>query len=404
MRNPFNPRKGTPAYNSQYASQRSNYTVSPGGILRRTPSSSTGVSPYIRPSSTPRGTVPGYSASNFTFPNRSVRTRVPGIKGTKRKTKSMIVKPISKKPKINKKFRAKVQKCLTYNDPWALYESVHNIRLHQSEVDEYEVFYEDERSRLLSFNDNYETLHHASVLFSNKTDTDDYTTFTNNFETKIKLSQIYYHASFFFKSTSTHVVNIEMYICTPKISMFESAQTLVDGSYAGQFIDFNETSFGQAGLNSGNLHSKASDWLALHERYRVKKVIFKLQPGDYTSYMLKLPNNQTIDFSDEGVATTGLRFRKRNSRVVFFRVINDISVSTTVGETDGRIHAFPSNAQGGVACRFKRTAMYRPLPVVDTIGKPQTSRNTIRRSNWSIAGGNDQQVVFQNPLNTTSGP
>jgi len=123
-----------------------------------------------------------------------------------------------------------------------------------------------------------------------------------------------------------------------------------------------------------------------------------MQPGDYSTYSIIHKKNKTHDLSGE-MWEGNLYIVSKGCKVIFFRVINDISVS--VGE-EAKIHAYPSSTQGGIAVRFTRTAMYRPIASSDA----GVLKNVVKRSqwNWSDALG-DQQVLFQNPITTaTIGP
>jgi len=390
---------------------RSNYggsssrSLSRGRRTRRsTPSNISGL---LSRGSTPRGTVPGYARSATTATRgltKRVNFRIPAMKGLKRKGFDKKCKGIDKKPKINAKFRANVQKCLAYNDPWAKYVSTHNIQLRQTNKDAYASVFEDERGHPLNENNGVQVLHHVSTLFRGKADTDDYTTYTGNFTDQIKISQLSYRTDYFFKSTSNHVVNIEMYICTAKVANSETPETLISQSYSGtyndllSFVGTGQAIFTQT-MQVSDLGATSSEWVELYKYYDVKCHKFKLQPGDYSTYSIVQRKNKTLDLSSNE-ATGNLESISKGCKVVFFRAINDISVS--VGEA-AKIHAYPSSSQGGVAVRFTRTAMYRPLPMTDTT---QTTTNVIRRSQWEWADSlGDQQVLFQNPITTaTIGP
>jgi len=388
---------------SNYGGSRSR-SVSRGRRTRRsTPSNISGL---LSRGSTPRGTVPGYARSATTATRgltKRVNFRIPAMKGLKRKGFDKKCKGIDKKPKINAKFRANVQKCLAYNDPWAKYVSTHNIQLRQVYKDGWHMVFKDERDRKLIENNAIQVLHHASVLFRAKADTDNYETYTGNFDDATKISQLSYRTDYFFKSTSNHVVNVEMYICTAKNATFDMPETLINQSYNGDFNDTlsyvgaDQATFQQT-LGATDLNASSNEWIELYKQYSVKCHKFKMQPGDYSTYSIVQKNNITHDLSGEGWEGN-LYVVSKGCKVVFFRIINDISVS--VGEL-ARIHAYPSSSQGGIAVRFTRTALYRPIASSDST----PLKNVIKRSqwNWSDALG-DQQVLFQNPITTaTIGP
>ena len=337
------------------------------------------------------------SSRTETTSKRKRATVAKKASGVYRKKRVKKLSPITKRPKINKKFKAKVDKCLRYNDPWMQYNSCHNVRLLQGTKDAYEYAFLDERGKPLTFNNPQEILHQISVLQMAKTDSDDYSVLTGNMEDQVTIKQISYKTSWFFKSTSSHVVNIEMFICTSKVSHSNSFSSLIDQSY----LDYNTNTRNISATISTTktqLCSNPNQWVELYKYFNVQKVSFKLNPGDYTSKTFSFAA-ATFDTANSTVNNVLDIFRK-GGKYVFFRVINDISVSACdVGQL-GSIHAWPSNRQGGVACRFYRRVFYKPVQA-QTTATSTLSMNTIKNSEWqlaAVAGEADQQVVYQNPL------
>ena len=325
------------------------------------------------------------------------------VSGVYRPKKLKICKSVSHKPRISKKFRTKVEKCLQYNEPFMVKKSMHNIRLAQTVINEFRHQYLDERGRVLTFNNPQELMHDVSLLQKGKADTDNYGTTAGNMNNDITIRQISYTTNWFFKSTSSHVVNIDMFICTAKFHSSENFQALIDNSYVGDYNDLNTNAGGSGSMGPTNLNAHPDQWVELYKSFKVRKVSFKLQPGDYTSKTFSLARNSTFNMSDLQTGGTEHLVRK-GGIIVFFRVINDISVSTIDAPlTEGTVQAFPSNNQGGVACRFQRVAHYKPCPI-DSTAATTITQNIYRVSEWQQTAepGTDQQVAYQNPLNVTT--
>jgi len=365
--------------------------------------------------STPRGTVAGYARGATTATVGGVKRvnfRIPAMKGTKRKGSMKTCKSITKKPKVAKKFRVKVEKVLRYNDPWFKYQSVHNIHLYQAVKDQYGFFYADERGFPLYENNARQALHHISVGYYSKADTDNYDTTTGNAAVTQKINQISYRTDYFFKSTSNHVVNLEMFICTAKTDLNNTQYPylLMTNSYTGDYDDLltyvttgQATTTGTMGVS--DLGAKPDEWVELYKYWNVKSMKFKIQPGDYCTHSIVQKGGKTFDLSEK-VITGTIDYISKGTKAIVFRVINDISVSVKGVEDEGRIHAFSSSNQGGLACRFTRTAMYRSPPIGTTAITQTSSRNVIRRSQWErFDATTDQQVLLANPITTaTIGP
>lgn len=341
----------------------------------------------------------------------------PMIKGTRRNNKKRrcsVIKSANLKG-VSRKFKNKVQKVMDEQKNWAKYVSFDSLQLRQLIVDQWAYVVAAESGEGLTYGSPFEILKIASVLFNGATDSPRWSIDTaNNFDDRVKIPVQSYDLHLFFKSTSGHVVNIELYECTSKDQDCQTgAHSLVTSSYNNS--TFNVVNGNTTGIGSGpftvnaltreQLGSSAQEWLDLHQQYHVVKHTFKLQPGDYTSLTIPVMRNRTIDlskFSSSGTPDVA----GKGTKSLFFRVINDISVSVGIDPENPRIstgaglvRAWPSNEIGGVACRITKTVRLTcpRMPDKNAIGN-WLDVNVIKRSRWSLVTGADQQVTYQNPL------
>lgn len=351
-----------------------------------------------------------YTATTTSKYNR--RTSLPRGRRIQKNPKK--IKAInSKLPKgVSKKFHRKVTKSVNFTANWGLYIATNLVRLRQDVVDTKNMVYTDERTVSMIFASPFELLHAASVLFNQKTDTSAWTTTTGNLDDRIKLNIISYYVTWFFKSTSSHVVNIEMFECTPKDDIQSTAinaQNFVNNSYADMQSTWTLPT-GSSVASAEDINSVPAEWVELHRAFNVKRTVYKLQPGDYTSCSTKIMGNRTVDLSKYSENGTVLFMGKYLSKQVFFRVLNDPTVSTTsagtptAGTDAGKIHFWPSNTIGGVACTFTKHIKMAALPNPTGSNTNNLMANSIKRSFWvsSIVDALDQQVVLQNPITSTN--
>jgi len=344
--------------------------------------------------------------------------RVRPIAGVRRSFKKKYVKPLGYlKPKgVTKKFIKKVVKSLDYNKNWGLYISRHNLRLSQNVIDVFNMQYTDERGRNLNFGSPLELLHDASVLFYSKADSDDYSVTTNNIvATGLKFNIISYDVKWFFKSTSSHVVNIEMYECYAKddSASFESVNSLVNNSYNDAYND-SYLVMNAAGnmvaqtCSASDSTAKACEWVELYKKYNVKCRRIKLNPGDHTTHYTKVYSNKFMDYSNMAIDNGQVSQISKGMCQVFFRVINDATVSASLGT--GLIHQWFSNQQGGVAATFERRMRMAALPYQGSTSTNYRAQNSLKRASFTFnntfaTGQQDQQVLYNNPIsgaNTSS--
>lgn len=319
----------------------------------------------------------------------------------------------SRLPKgLSKGFHRKVTKSINFTGNWGLYISTSSVQLRQTVRDFKETFTADENAIPMVFGSPFEIMHAASVLFNQKTDTPTWTTTTGNLDDRIKVNLTSYYVTYFFKSTSSHVVNIEMFECTAKEDIQSQSVTVVNyiqNSY-GDFQSNYTTLSGAVAMTEKQLNSVPAEWVELHDNFVVKRRTFKIQPGDYASCTVKICGNKVLDFSKCSENGTLLHFHKGFTKQVWFRVINDPTVSTTsnttptAGANAGDVHHWPSNTIGGVACEFTKHIKMAAMPNPSASNANHAMANSIKRSNWLplVSDALDQQVVINNPISTTN--
>jgi len=349
-------------------------------------------------------------------------TRSIGYGNAWKKTKR--IKAINGRPKVGKRFRKKVEKVLDYDKPFGVYTYISDARLLQTTRDEWGLCVTDNNAK--SF-DQFTCLQFwdaASILFNEKTMGNDWESNTsqgagNNIRYKQPLHIINSYTAMEFKSTSSHVITVEMYICSPKGNAITDTPATVANNSSNDYnngYSYLNTSYA---VTSGtfdilrNEGSMCSMWTQLHKQFSVQKVVLKFNPGEHKRHFIQGPKNFTIDGSkyatDAGTSLGTSRFQKQ----IFFRTINDPTVSgvntgTTGTNTVGR---WPSNYQGGVAFRQKRTMRIRLPDNTDfsTVTKAgDLKQNTYKQGHWVRIDTKDvdQQVCVENPvvLSTTSVP
>lgn len=310
-------------------------------------------------------------------------------------------KPINSWPKgLSHKFERKVKKALAVNDIWGKYIYTSRVRLRQVDQDRYSLFTQDELTSPLDFGTAIQYIDAASILFKNKVPTADVSTTTGNMTDDAKLEIVKSSAEMFFKSSSGHVVNLEVYECTPKTPQSERlAITDVEQSYSAMVGKYYQTDIaGSTLMNPRFINSSPEDWVQLYQKWNVKKHVVKLLPGQSTSLYFKGVTNKTIDMSKIQLDNQLARWVPQcNSKNFFIRVLNDISVSRVTGS----VYHWQSNNDGGVACEFKRTYTMRPPPSgTDDIFEKNTIINGLWRSNPGSSV--DQQISVENPVQNSN--
>lgn len=320
------------------------------------------------------------------------------VQAGNQKFKHRKLKVINSWPKgLSRKFEKKVKKALAVNDTWGKYVYLSRFRLRQQTIDQHGIQSTDENGQLLEFGSPKQYMDAASILYNNKVPAPDWNVATNNISSIVKLELVNSHAEMFFKSSSGHVVHLEVFECSPRTTNDDqNAITDAAQSYNGLSSKqlFGPSPPVQTTMDIAFLGASPEDMLQLHLKWKVKIHKVKLLPGESTSLSFQGLKNYTYDVSKD-LSTGNLPpfSSKTRHRQFFFRILNDISVS----KDSGSVYHWPSNNSGGVACQFKRTYTMRPPPAAindATIG------NIIVNGIWRVAPGasSDQQISYNNPV------
>ena len=322
--------------------------------------------------------------------------------------KKRIVKPINHWPKgVSRKFKTKVERALAATENWGEFRYTTQQQLRQTTNDEYSIIENDAMGKPMYINCPLQILDAYSVIYGTKASNIDYEITTDNVNANNKITVIKSYTEFFFKSTSLHVVNLEMYICTAKVT-----QAAVDGSERAGYkvaASYNDiaTSYrdgthltGFYPMNANRVDSKACDWIELYRNFNVEKRVIKMLPGQSSSHFM---NNSAGSWEFTSYETNNVlpKMVKGKSKMVFFRVINDVTVSTFATVGGAAVSAFASNNQGGVALRYTTTYRLMPQPGIDKTPGTGCAIACVFAS-YPFAGA-DQQVEEMNPIATTSG-
>ena len=352
----------------------------------------------------------GPSNKGFASYSKGAGTWTKKLGGRRRNFKSRKVKAIGTvKPKgITSKFISKVNKAVAFTGHWGLHTVTDQVQLRQITIDQWNIVSVNEMSIQMEFGTPNDILNSASVLYNAKTDVQNPDTLTGNFPVAgLKLEIVDYKVDFFFKSTSSHVVNIELYECTAKSKVLAAfnVYSYVTNSYNGDYNDLlyqQDAAFAVTNrtMSANDLNSTAKEWTELLKEYSVKKRVIKLQPGDHTTHSIRVFGSKVLDYSNECLENAGVCASMKGTKCIFFRIINDPTVSAGTGQ----IHAFPSSAQGGVACRYTKSIRIKPPAPMNLTLSNYRNQNIIRRAEWFRVDGasTDQQVVINNPINSTT--
>ena len=388
---------------------RADRGVSPGGrnALMRSPLSANS---YMY--SSPRS-ARSVTRTAVATKRKTARVRSIGYGNAWKKVKR--VKALNGRPKVGKKFRKKVEKVLDYDKPYGIYTYISDSRLWQQTRDEWCMSATDNNSKPWDQFTPIQIWDAASILWNEKSPSNNWEAdtaqgATHNIRYKQPVHVMNSYTQFEFKSTSSHVVNVEMYICTPKCNeITDLPSTLVTNS-ANQvnnaYYYLNNANAVTAGTFNMMLNEGATNgfWSQLHKQFKVIKVTLKFNPGEHKKHFLQGPKNWTVDgtkyATDAGTSLGTARFQKQ----IFFRTINDPTVNGINGgaQTDC-ISRWPSNSQGGVAIRQKRVYRLR-LPdntEFNTLAKSgDLKQNTIKIGHWVRNSDHDvdQQVCVENPV------
>lgn len=323
---------------------------------------------------------------------------------TNKHKKARAIKPITQRlPKNLRKFQKKVEKVINHTTNFGKYTYVADARLFQSTRDLWGLIFADENGQRF-YLDSY--LHGAdavSILFNNKTLRADAQNTSGNLDNKERFVIDSYFMKMEFKSTSTFVMEVELYECTAKDHTNLAAQDLVTGSlndYNNRFL-----SNGGGGLTWDFTYpgSVLSDATSLMSTYNVKKHQFFMKPGaTHVKYFKKA--SRTYEPSDYTRTDTNSPFSfERGSTQYFFRVRTLTEVAGfTAPRTAGTPISWNNAANGGIALRYTRVIKCSP-----PISGPDLSneKSCVAIGNWwtlNAANYSTQTVTQQNPIGIAS--
>lgn len=324
---------------------------------------------------------------------------------------------------VDRKLKRKIDAINDYDKPYGEYRYFSDQQIRQSQKDQYNIYYADNNGMLFDQFTPMQIWDAASVCFNGKTANPNYYAgVTQNWTANVRYKQTIHvvnsYTKFEFKSTSSHVINLEMYVCSPRnnavsqpvpsaINNQTNAQNdqfyiqEINGSITGRSINF-ETDLGV----------KGTDWTSLHKDYLVECTKYKFQPGEHKIHYVQGPKMIDID-GTKYASGDGLTLQNyaKFAKFIFFRIINDATVCGVEGIQSSTecVARWPSNYQGGLAMRQMRSIHIRMPETTDinTNDIPAyagTRQNQLhigrftRRSNYDT----DQQVVVENPIGLAS--
>lgn len=311
---------------------------------------------------------------------------------------------INSKPKSKRerKFTAKVLKAIKSTKCYGEYIYQGHVQLRQDTLDRYGVNMFDYNGRKICLGDLRTAVDAYSICFNGKSLGNDNQSLVGNIPKTGTLNVAFEHLSMYFKSTSTHVVNIEVFEVIPKQNLLESMRydTIIYDSfndYRNRWAPFNtalETNFGVDALGACSRH-----FTSLYQYYTVKVHKVKLLPGASSALSFKR-KARTIDQTKNLDTLDNLFPISKGASYFFFRTINDATVSGNPINPGTQLpcHHWPSNYQGGVSMRYTRTI--RCIPDNNLTDGVDGEKSTVAIGNWTnfIEGNLDQQVTYQAPF------
>lgn len=334
------------------------------------------------------------------------------------------VKPTRSVPKVGYKFKKKVMKVIDYDKPFGEYRYYSDQQLRQTTKDRWNFYQNDNNGILFQHFTPLQFWDAASVCFNGKNPSKNWLgnitqSWSNNIRYKQTLHVVNSYVRYEFKSTSSHVVNIEMYICTPKMNTenqvmqpdleVQDQTNMQQDSYWYQAPNGSEG--GRSIIFKNDFGVKSGDWSILLKDYHVEVVKLKFNPGEHKRHFIQGPKNFDIDGTKYAAPSgTDMQTYTKFSKHVFFRVVNDATVCGSEGPIGNETVArWPSNYQGGIAMRQERIIRVRMPENTEqnpnsAVGYAESRQNTLRIGFWvkNNDGDVDQQVVVNNPIATTN--
>lgn len=330
------------------------------------------------------------------------------------------LKALRTAPRVGYKFKTKVQKVLNYDKPYGEYAYLSDVRLHQDTKNQWKAFATDNNAKNLEQFSMAQVWDAASILFNDKTPSNNWDNdITNGANHNVRYKQsihiINSFTTFEFKSTSAHVVNVQMFICSPKQNaVSDLPSTLATQSSTGtvnQYWYLDNSEAPTAGTFDVVQNEGAAPymWTNMFKEFNVEQVNFKFNPGEQKKYFLQGPKNYTMDGSKLAFSNGTTPGVSKVQKYVWFRVINDPTVSgvSSGSVATNTIARYPSNYRGGVAMRQKRIIRVRCPDTLDADAYADIAEN--RQNGYIIGQWNridpldeDQQVIVNNPITTTT--
>jgi len=304
------------------------------------------------------------------------------------------------------KFQKKVMKVMQHVACYGEYIYISTQQLKQGVLDRYGLFPVDSQGVPITIGSDRALTDAAAVLYNGKSSAKDYNVVTGNFANNNKINLISERLDFYFKSTSSHVVNIQMFEFISKTDQDVSGADLITESlddYTNSLKATQDT--GQTGPFAFDMPgSEARHLTSAFQKYQVKVHYFKLPPGETASKSFSRGARTFDPIKSKNASEQPYLYRKGCS-YFYFRVLNDITVSgISVFDTDltaSQVHNWPSNRQGGVAMEYKRTIRVMPPPNTATASdRPAVVIGCMKEG--SGAAFFDQQVTVANPENKAS--
>lgn len=271
------------------------------------------------------------------------------------KTTHMVFKGPAKKSKASKKFEKQVLKVLKEPTSTGKYTQIITRYMPQLEVNRWSLYHQDQGNATAGSNADLEFFtprqfkDAEAVLFAAKASTyNSFTTTVGNYTprqaTKVNNSS----ATFRFKNFSTHKMTLEMYVVSGKSP---DCTTYPIGDFSSTLN--NSFVFAQTGLNTvaperlsnyGVNISQNHKWL---DMWDCQKICFQFEPGEEAFHKLQGPKSYMMDGSKKLLANSDTLYKGPNSpgcgKYVFFRVMSNLGLVSSVGGTPGEATCFPTN-------------------------------------------------------------
>lgn len=317
--------------------------------------------------------------------------------GKYRKPKKRKLRYIDRKPRVAKRFKKSFDKCLAWSKHIGKYTYISNAHLYQTTLNEARMIYQDQEGFNIRCGGPRDVMDAFSVLFNAKDPNPNPDILTDNMPNDAKYNVRGITMKFEFRSTSSHVIEVELYECTAKKQNRDTGvNTLVtQGTNSAQPSYWTFDALGipiSTPYVLGKEGSKFEDLPDIFKQFSVKVHKFTLQPGDFTTKYIRVSGPRTYDMT-QLQSNNALDYFCAGSKEFVFKVRNKISMSANAGAS--KVHSFPSNNIGGVACRYSK--IYK-------VQAPSTAtRSEIKVGSWCHSTETtDQQVCFQNPIATTT--